>query len=120
VLDKALAKSPQSRHASAAAFAEALRPYGPRDFVVEIPAPRSDTSAMPPLANGPDSAPGVSSGSATVPQFGEPNIPDVPEEPIPPPPGTGVSTRTLIVVSALSVLFGILAAVTAIKLKLFG
>jgi serine/threonine-protein kinase len=124
VIAKALAKTPDNRHTSAAAFAEALRPFGPRDFVVEIPAPKSDPIPVPPASAGPDSAPGVQpnrseAAPAALPK-NEPEIPDVPEEPVSLPPGARVNSRTLILVSALSVIVGILAAVAAIKLKLFG
>ncbi len=137
VIAKALSKDPTGRHHSAAELAEALRPFGPAGFAVEIPLPKSDPIPLPPMS-GPDSAPGVktpasdprdvpahSSPAAAMPSSKpvashEPDLPDLPEEPVSLPPGARVSSPTLILVAVLSILVGVLATVAVLKLKLFG
>jgi serine/threonine protein kinase len=125
VLARALAKEPDDRHPTAAAFAEALRPYAPRGFVVDIPQPPPESSA-PPHSTGPESAPGVSSrrmhGDSEAPTVPKRSIEllDTLEDPIEIPTGSNVSSRTLVAVAVVSLLLGIIATVAAVKLKLFG
>jgi serine/threonine-protein kinase len=112
VLNKALAKNPDDRYPTAADFADALRPYSP----VEAGAASSkETPSVPPPANGaradePAAAPPVPSGkpSSRNPSRDE-GLPTM-------VPRSGLSSRTLILVSALSVIAGIVLAVVALTL----
>ncbi len=126
VLMRALAKEPEDRHPTAAAFAESLRPYAPRGFVVDIPHPPPQQSDRPPYSSGPESAPGIHSRRAHA-DSEAPTLPkrsgelyDTLEEPIELPTGSNVSSRTLVVVAIISLLLGIIATVAAVKLRLVG
>ncbi len=126
VLARALSKEPTDRHASAAAFAECLRPYAPHGFLVDIPVPQVNTSEAPPHSVGPDSAPGIHSGrapseseAATAPRRADDFI-DTMEEPIELPTGTPIRSQTLVLVAVISLLLGILATFAAVKLHFVG
>ncbi|HHH10742.1 MAG TPA: serine/threonine protein kinase [Sorangium sp.] len=113
VIAKALAKSPDDRYPSAAAFAEALLPFAPDDSA--LPAIMSSRRALPATSNPPSTAARVSVDDAakTTPmqvseaataaqQLAGPKAP--------------MSSGTLIVVSAISVAVGIIATIAVLYL----
>lgn len=123
VLAKAMSKNPSKRYPSASAFADALRPFAPRDFQVDMPPP------PPPQAPAPEPAPSrrdegghflehADSEAETRPQHAI-DHPDTVDEPIELPTGSSVTSQTLVVVAVVSLLFGVLATFAAVKLGLF-
>jgi serine/threonine-protein kinase len=131
VLVKALAKKMDDRYATAAEFGEALRPYAPAGTAV-VPGLTPVPSQAPPVsgpAPTPDSQVRPAAGANEAPPSEDP--PTQPRPPAPPvvapaPPAAPMSEpepprlspRTLIIVSALSVIAGIVLA--AVMLKLLG
>ncbi|HHH29615.1 MAG TPA: serine/threonine protein kinase [Polyangiaceae bacterium] len=126
---KALAKSPDDRYDSATEFAEALMPFAPATAAsaaslpgTSIPAAASSKAELtpsPPVISDPP----VIKGAAEPESEPEPSTKKRPElqkaEPTAPAPteaGGGLSSRTLILVSAISVIAGIVLAVVALKL----
>lgn len=116
VIAKALAKKPDDRWASAVEFGEALRAYGPATpasvaaLPVSTPTPSQVASAPAPSA----------AVSAPAPPAAEPR-PDAPTQamearPAPPAAESQLSSRTLVIVSAVSVVAGIVLAILALKL----
>jgi serine/threonine-protein kinase len=132
VIVKALAKDPDDRWDSAAEFAEALRPYAPADAlagiivslkpnaqaVEAVAAVRAEEAAEKAAA---DQAKGGASPKAPAVALAEatPKAPAVAADralDAPPQTSRGLSSRTLILVSAVSVIMGIVLAVVALKL----
>ncbi|MBW2453996.1 MAG: protein kinase [Deltaproteobacteria bacterium] len=139
VINKALEKEPEDRWATAAAFGEALRGYAPPEALMGVmgpslrkPAPGSEQAGSAALAGG-KAAPAppsgevrqdaetieVSRGAGPADQAAA--VADT--DPANPPMAVqatqgagGLSSKTLIVVSAVSVVVGILVAVLALKL----
>src|SRR5690606_16444737 len=119
VIAKALAKEPDERWASAAEFGEALRPFGPTTpasvaaLPVSTPTP-SQVAPSAPASSGaaPEAAPSAGEPAALVqPAVAAPRIDDAPTE------GEGqLSSRTLVIVSAVSVVAGIVLAILALRL----
>jgi eukaryotic-like serine/threonine-protein kinase len=123
VLAHALEKSPDDRYATATDFADALRPFAPGTAA-------SDASSVPGMSTPPRTpSPGTneppeSDAAVTVkqPVLAEPEPTTVPK-PEPAnvlarvaPEQAGLNSRTLILVSAISVIAGIVLAVVALKL----
>jgi len=124
VIAKALQKEPQDRWSSAAEFAEALRP-----FAADTPASASSGMPKPPPPNVQADEPAhatASSAAGATEQVQRPtDAPTLPHpapnpntQPFPlAPHGTNqLSSRTLVLVSAISVVVGVVIAVIALKL----
>jgi len=137
VINRALAKTPADRYESATAFADALRPYDPAyraSGMIEPPPvglqqpPAGPAQSPPPLptpsASGPVAAPAPSHPGAPVAQpAAHPPYPQPPpsepsrsSSPLTRPPQPRLNPRTLVLVSAISVLAGVLLTVVVLKL----
>ncbi|MBM4376039.1 MAG: serine/threonine protein kinase [Deltaproteobacteria bacterium] len=121
-LAKAMSKNPAHRHASAASFAESLRPFAPRGFVVDIPTPARQASDPPPSSRRAAQARHDSEGPTEPQRALEHTMdhPDTVDEPIELPTGSSVSSQTLVMVAIASLVLGVVATVAAVKLGLLG
>ncbi|MEZ4441227.1 MAG: serine/threonine-protein kinase [Polyangiaceae bacterium] len=129
VIAKALAKSPDDRYATATEFAEAMRPFAPSTpaSAASLPAPTPSASGLELESRAieePITAP-VASDPEPITEPRPPAKQPTPERPPPAPlvqpgdplpPLEKLSSRTLVVVSVVSVLAGIILAVVALKL----
>ncbi len=131
VINKALEKDPEDRWATAAAFGEALRHYAPPEALSGVmgpalskPAPGSGPAPAPPsdevrqdaetieVSGGPGRGAGANQAAAVA-----DTDPATPPTAVQPTKGAGaLSSKTLILVSAVSVIVGIVVALLALKL----
>jgi serine/threonine protein kinase len=119
VLAKAMSKNPAHRYPSAASFAEALRPFAPRGFHVDIP-PSKEAPPEPPASSRREQR-HVDHADSEAPTRPQRMIEhqDTVDDPIEIPTGSSVGASTLVVVAVVSLLFGVVATVAAVKLGLF-
>jgi eukaryotic-like serine/threonine-protein kinase len=116
VLAKALEKEPDKRYATAGEFAEALRPYANPDPLA-IPAPSPSGRGIPssPGMGAPSNGMTSESDAVTQPRPAPVPLPDSDRAPLV-QGSSGVSSRTLIIVSAVSIIAGIILTIVALKL----
>jgi len=116
VIEKALAKDVDDRYATAADFANALRSYGPSTEASQAALPPPVETPAPPEAEDPptERMPRKRSQLKTV-EMSNPDLGDVPSEAETRPIRSG-NQRHLLIVSAISVIAGIVIAIIVLRL----